>query len=177
MNGVSATVNGITAPIVAISPAQITVQVPYETGLGTAVLGVNNNGHVAAYYFPVTIAAPGMVGFALDPFLGVPVPSAKVGMGIVLEVTGDGDVNPFLATGATPSSSTSSSRLPKPRLPVTVTVGGVAASIAFLGIPPGSIGVTELDITIPAKAPTGLQPIVVTVGGVASPPLNLILTP
>jgi uncharacterized protein (TIGR03437 family) len=177
LNGVSATVNGVTAPVVSISPTQITVQVPYETGLGTAVLGVNNHGQVAAFYFPVGIAAPGIVGFALNPISGASVPSAKAGTALALEITGDGEVNPFLATGATPASSTPASRLPKPRLPVTVTVGGVAAAIGFVGIPPGAIGITELDITVPAKAPTGLQPVVVTVGGVASLPLNLIVTP
>ena len=177
LKGVSATVNGVTAPIVSIAPTQMTVQVPYETGLGPAVLGVNNNGHVTAFYFPVSLAAPGFVGFVLDPFSGASIPSAAVGAAVALEMTGDGEVTPLLATGATPPSSTATSRLPKPRLPVTVTVGGVPASITFLGIPPGSIGVTEIDITIPAKAPKGLQPVVVTVGGVSSPPLNLIITP
>ncbi|HMC59376.1 MAG TPA: hypothetical protein VKJ01_09315, partial [Candidatus Solibacter sp.] len=177
LNGVSATVNGITAPVLSIAPTQITVQVPYETGLGTAVLGVNNHGQVAAFYFPVSIAAPGIVGFTLDPIVGVAVPSARAGAGVALEITGDGDVNPFLATGATPSSGTAAARLPKPRLPVSATVGGLAAAIRFVGIPPGAVGITELDITIPAKTPTGLQPVVVTVGGVASPPLNLIITP
>ena len=177
LNGVSATVNGITAPIVSIAPTQLTLQVPYETGLGTAVLGVNNHGQVASFYFPVDLAAPGVVGFALDPVSGAPVVSAKIGTGLVLEITGDGEVTPFLATGTTPPTGTSTSRLPKPRLPVSVTVGGVAAAISFVGITPGSIGVTELNITIPAKAPTGLQPVVVTVGGVASRPLNLIVTP
>ena len=177
LKGVSATVNGITAPIVSISPVQMTVQVPYETGLGPAVLGVNNNGHATAFYFSVSLAAPGFVGFALDPFYGVPIPSAAAGSAVAFEMTGDGEVTPFLATGATPPSSTASSRLPKPRLPVTVTVGGVPASVTFLGIAPGAIGVTEIDITVPAKAPKGLQPVVVTVGGVASPPLNLIITP
>jgi uncharacterized protein (TIGR03437 family) len=177
LNGVSATVNGITAPVVAIAPTQITVQVPYETGLGTAVLGVNNHGQVAAFSFPVGIAAPGILGFAIDPFSGAFVPSAKAGSPLALEITGDGDVNPFLPTGATPASGTTAARLPKPRLPVTVTIGGVAAAISFVGIPPGAIGITELDITVPAKAPVGLQPVVVTVGGVASPPLTLIVTP
>jgi len=177
LNGVSATVNGVTAPIVAISPVQMSVQVPYETGLGTAVLGVNNNGQTAAFYFPVSLAAPGFVGFALDPNLGVPIPSAKAGTGIVLEMTGDGDVTPFLPTGSSPPAGTAIARLPKPRLPVSVTVGGLTAAISFVGIAPGSIGLTELDITIPAKTPAGIQPVVVTVGGIASPPLNLIVTP
>lgn len=177
LNGVSATVNGITAPIVSISPTQITVQVPYETGLGTAVLGVNNNGQVAAYSFPVSVAAPGIIGFAINPTIGAPVSSVKAGSILVLEITGDGEVSPFLATGATPPSGTAAAKLPKPRLPVSVTVGGVSASVGFVGIPPGSTGVTQLDITVSAKTPTGLQPVVVTVGGIASQPLNLVVTP
>ena len=175
LKGVSATVNGITAPIVAISPSQITVQVPYETGAGNAVLGVNNNGQVAAFYFPVSLAAPGFFGFALDPFSGVPLFSIKAGQPVALLITGDGDVSPFLATGATPPSVISLSLLPKPRLPVSVTVGGVAAKVSFAGITPGSFGVTEIDITVPSTVPPGSQPVVVTVGGIASPPLSLII--
>lgn len=177
LNGVAATVNGITAPIVAISPSQITVQVPYETGAGNAVLGVNNNGQVAAFYFPVSLAAPGFFGFAIDPFSGVPLFSIKAGQPVALLITGDGEVSPFLATGATPSSIAAASQLPKPRLPVGVTVGGVAAKVSFIGITPGSVGITELDITVPSTVPPGSQPVVVTVGGIASPPLSLIIVP
>ena len=39
LSGVSATVNGITAPIYFASSGQLNVQVPYETGAGAAVLG------------------------------------------------------------------------------------------------------------------------------------------
>jgi uncharacterized protein (TIGR03437 family) len=175
LKGVAATVNGITAPIVAISPSQITVQVPYETGAGNAVLGVNNNGQVAAFYFPVSLAAPGFFGLAIDPFSGASLFSIKAGQPLALMITGDGEVSPFLATGATPSFIAVASLLPKPRLPVSVTVGGVAAKVSFAGITPGSVGITEIDITVPSTVPPGSQPVVVTVGGIASPPLSLII--
>lgn len=42
--GVSASVNGVPAPLYFVSTGQINIQVPYETGAGNAVLGVNNNG-------------------------------------------------------------------------------------------------------------------------------------
>ena len=58
--GVSATVNGVSAPLYYVSPGQINVQVPYETGAGLAVLGVNNNGQVASFPFTVAPAAPGL---------------------------------------------------------------------------------------------------------------------
>ena len=60
MAGVSATVNGVSAPLYYVSPGQINVQVPYETGTGLAVLGVNNNGQVASFPFTVAPSAPGL---------------------------------------------------------------------------------------------------------------------
>src|SRR5579875_2698258 len=58
LGGVSATVNGITAPLYSIAPDTVAIQIPYETGLGDAVLGINNNGRIASYLFPVQAAAP-----------------------------------------------------------------------------------------------------------------------
>src|SRR5262249_22041173 len=41
LNGVSATVNGIAAPLYFVSDAQVNLQVPYEAGIGPAVLAIN----------------------------------------------------------------------------------------------------------------------------------------
>src|SRR5262249_41288525 len=60
MSGVSATINGVSAPLFSIAPDQLKIQIPYETGAGMAVLGVNNNGQVDSYTFLVTAAAPGI---------------------------------------------------------------------------------------------------------------------
>jgi len=172
--GVSATVNGVTAPFYYVSPGQIDLQIPYETAAGPAILAVNNNGQVAA--FPLTIAstAPGMYGI-WNPS-GLPATTAQPGAVLVAYTTGEGDVTPSLATGATPSSATPVGALPKPRQAVSVSVGGVAASTLFVGIPTGLAGVTQINFTVPANAPLGKQPVVVTVGGVASPPVNLTIT-
>ena len=64
----------------------------------------------------------------------------------------------------------------QPLLPVTLTVGGIPATINTMGIPSWAAGVTQIDFTIPSTAPTGPQPVVVTVGGVASPPVTLNVT-
>ncbi len=53
-----ATVNGLAAPILYVSPTQINIQIPYEVGAGPAVLGVTNNGQVAGYMFTVAPSAP-----------------------------------------------------------------------------------------------------------------------
>ncbi len=88
-------------------------------------------------------------------------------------VTGEGDLTPSTATGSTPASGTSASRLPKPRLPVTVTVGGVNAAVAFAGLQSGTAGVMQVNFTIPATVPLGAQPVVISVGNVPSPPATV----
>lgn len=177
LSGVSAAVNGISAPLYYISPGQINIQVPYETGAGPAVLTVNNNGQVASFPFSVVPAAPGLYASAINNSTGLPVTSAPQGGLLLLFVTGEGDVTPSLATGATPSSSIiDPSKLPHPRMPIEVTIGEVSADVLFAGIPSGVAGLTQIDFTVPAGAPTGPQPVVVTVGGVASPPIILNVT-
>ena len=169
-NGVSATVNGVSAPFYFVSAGQLNIQVPYETSKGTAVVGVNNNGQVTAFSIEVTASAPGI--FASNGSL-VPSASGKPGDVLLAFITGDGDLSPSLATGATPSSTTSIARLPKPKLPLTLTVGGIKADVAFAGVPSGLSGVTQINFTIPLNTPAGVQPVVVNVGGVDSPAVNL----
>jgi uncharacterized protein (TIGR03437 family) len=172
--GVSATVNGVSAPIYYLSPGQINVQVPYETGIGPAILGVNNNGEVASFPFVVAAAAPGLFT-AADGSL-VPSATAQQGQTAVAYITGDGDTTTFLITGESPATGTAISKLPRPKLPVTVTVGGVAATVAFVGIPPGLVGVTQLNFVVPTTVPAGVQPVVVSVGGINTQAGTLTVT-
>ena len=172
--GVSATVNGVSAPLYFISPSQINFQIPYEVSAGPALVAVNNNGAIASFFIDVAVTAPGLYVSAIDNTSGAAVQSAKRGQILLLFMTGEGDATPTLATGATPSSTiTDPTKLPHPRLPVVVTVGGVPANVLFAGIPNGVAGLTQVDITMPAETPSGAQPVVVTVGGVASQPITL----
>jgi len=160
---VSATVNGISAPLYFVSPGQVNLQIPYEAGAGPAVLAINNNGQIAHFPLRISVTAPG-IATAPNGTLG----NGRQGQISTIYITGDGDVTPSLATGATSENGTPASRLPKPRQPVVVTVGGVEAPLVFWGIPTWGAGVTQVNFTVPTGAPTGPQPLVVTVGGVAS---------
>jgi uncharacterized protein (TIGR03437 family) len=172
--GVSATVNGIAAPLYYVSANQLNIQVPYETGAGPAVVGVNNNGSIAGFQFQVTATAPAIVADAN----GNVNPSSTVAQGKVatLYMTGDGDVTPALATGASPLTGTPPASLPHPRSPVTVTVGGTQAFLQFIGIVPGVVGLTQVNFIVPSSVAAGSQPVVVNVGGVASPAVNIAVT-
>jgi uncharacterized protein (TIGR03437 family) len=165
------TVNGISAPLYAAAPGQLKVQIPYEAGSGAAAVAVNNNGKVA--YFPVILktAAPGIFTSASGALSANA--TGKQGQTIVAYVTGEGDLNPSTPTGATPASGTAASRLPKPRLPVAVTVGGVAATVTFAGLQSGTAGLMQVNFTIPATVALGVQPVVVSVGGVLSAPATV----
>jgi uncharacterized protein (TIGR03437 family) len=171
--GVSATVNGVTAPLYFVSSSQLNIQIPYETSAGPAVVGVNNNGRTASFLFPVGPVAPGIFATLDEARRLVPSGSGKPGDVLSMYITGDGDLTPSTATGAAPAAGTAVSRLPKPRLPVTVTVGGVKAEVAFVGVPFGLVGVTQINFTIPADAAPGVQAVVVNVGGVDSAAVNL----
>ena len=54
-----------------------------------------------------------------------------------------------------------------------VTVAGINAPLAFVGVPSGLTGVTQINFVVPPGVPSGTQNVVVTVGGVASPPVSL----
>jgi len=173
MQGVSATVNGVTAPLYYVSPTQVNLQIPYGTANGPATLSLTGSGGTATFPFTVQANAPGI--FAGSGAL-VPYSTGKPGDTLLAFISGEGAVSPAIATGATPSPTTPYTQLPMPIAAVSVTVGGVNAPIAFVGIPSGLAGATQINFVIPPTAPLGLQPVVVTVGGVSSPAVLLTVT-
>jgi uncharacterized protein (TIGR03437 family) len=167
--GSSAAINGVAAPYYYASFGQANIQIPYETAPGDAVLTITGwIGQSFNYAFKVQPAAPGIF---VDARNGAPVPSetGSPGQEVLLFITGEGLVTPALATGASPAPGTPLADLPKPKLPVTVTVANIEAQIAFIGIVPGIVGATQINYIIPANAPAGVQQVVVFVGGVPSP--------
>jgi uncharacterized protein (TIGR03437 family) len=175
IGGVSATVNGIPAPIYYVLNSQIVIQVPYETPAGTALLAVNENGRVATYFFNVYPSIPGIFVDSNNQL--VPTGTAKRGASLAFFMTGEGDVTGGLATGAAPSTTIPVSQLPAPRGQFSLTVGGIAVTPLFVGIPYGLVGVTQVNFTVPATAPTGLQNVVVNVGGNKSVAAKINITP
>ncbi len=153
--------NGVSAPIYSWGNGEVDLQVPYETSPGTAVLALTYQGEMLWQEFPVMIAAPGIF----------PVSQVVRGLPAAIYITGDGDVTPTLVTGSSPSRSGDPSRLPKPRLPLTVTLAGTRAPVVFYGVI--AAGITQINFNVPPDAPLGPQPIVVTVGAMSSLLVNV----
>jgi uncharacterized protein (TIGR03437 family) len=174
ISGVAVLVNGIAAPLYYVSASQLNVQIPYETTThGPVTLSVNNNGQVATQSFQVTPAAPGIFTDATGAL--VPTPTGAPGQEIAFYITGAGAVSPAVSTGAAPAASTTLANLPVPVQTTTVTIGGATATIDFIAIPSGLVGVTQVNVQVPSGIASGAQAVVVTVGGVASAPATITI--
>ena len=175
LGNVTAAINGVPTPVLYVSPGQLNVQVPYWVGAGPAVLGVNNDGRIAGYQFSISPSAPGI----LTDGKGVILPTSTAAQGglATLYVTGTGEVNvSSLESGFAPTVGTTVPNLPRPVLPLSVTVDGTQALVQFSGSTPGVIGMTQVNIIVPSSTAPGSRPVVVTVGGASSPAANLDVT-
>jgi uncharacterized protein (TIGR03437 family) len=170
--GVSATVNGSWAPVLYASPNQLNIQVPYEAGAGPALLSINSSGQTAGFQFDIAPSAPGIFSDGAGNL--APKSTATAGGNATFFVNGAGDGSPLPYTGFWGTGAPAT--LPKPILPLSVTVGGVSAFLQFFGMPTGTLGTTQVNFIVPSSLAPGVYPVVVTVGGVSSPPVNLTVT-
>jgi uncharacterized protein (TIGR03437 family) len=170
--GVRVLINGIPAPLIFVSGAQLSGIVPYgvEVDLEWSELGqqffpaalsfleIESNGvRSEPYRFSIYEAAPGI--FSLD--------SSGRGPGAILNQDGsvNGALNPaapgsdivFYATGEgvtdppSEDGKIAGAVLPKPTLPVTVKIGGIEAEVLYAGAAPGlTAGVMQVNARIPA---------------------------
>jgi len=166
-SGTSVTINGIAAPLLYVSATQINLQIPYEVAAGNALLVVKSGGQTASVSLAIEAAGPGIfVDYRNGNIL--PNESAAGGSMIGFYVTGVGLVTPTEATGNVPPAGAT----PEPNLPVTVTIGGIAVTPVYVGIPSWSVGVLQINVTVPSSL-TGYQAVVVNIGGVQSAPALL----
>ena len=157
------------APLYYVGPNQVNLQIPYEV-TGTVDLELGNPYQYYDYFFTVSSSAPGIYTYLDGTGDVTPTRTGSAGQSATMYVTGVGAISPVVADGAAPLAAT-----PKPRQSLTVTVGGIAATTSYVGIPSWSVGVVQINFNIPSNVPSGRQPVVVTVGTVASPPAYLTI--
>src|SRR5437870_3879372 len=87
----------------------------------------------------------------------------KPGDTIVLYGTGFGPTDPVVPSGQVPDGAAGLTT------PVTITMGGVAATVTFAGLAPPFPQLYQFNVQVPDGLADGDQPVAVEIGGVASP--------
>ena len=166
------------APLIYASFNQISAVVPYDVaGKETVQVQVEN---MVARSLPINLAVEDSVpalftadssGKGAVAALNQDIransesnPAAK-GSIVVLYATGAGKMDPPLADGTLASLDP----LPKPVLPVRVSIGGQPAEILYAGAAPQLVsGVLQVNARIPDVVSSGAVPIILTVGNISS---------
>jgi uncharacterized protein (TIGR03437 family) len=190
LDGVSVTVNGIPAPILAVANVtgqeQINLQVPYDfsqtaPGEEAVPMVVNTTlyGNSLPTYAQCSLASQGgTIGAGADPGIATTdgtngaiqhgadyslvtsANPAEPGEVLVLYAVGLGAVTPAVASGAAAPASPVS----RTQIPTSVTVGGVAATVLFSGLTPGYVGPYQINFQLASKTPAGDDDLIVTSG-------------
>ena len=169
------TVNGTPAPLFYVSPGQIDAQMPWEIPSGAVASVVVKNGtatsNAAAVYVPAT-GTPGISVYSTDRAVvtnadgsvNSPTSPASVGDEVVAWFTGGG---PVQATGPLVTGSPAPNGLSWVTGPYAVTVGDVQATVDYIGLTPGSVGLYQVNFVIPPVA-KGTYPLEINIAGQVS---------
>ena len=175
----SVTINGIAAPIFYASAGATSVIVPYEVSgaaMASVVVTYKNNTS-STFTIPVAPTAPGLftvsetgsgaaVAINFDGTLNSTTNPSPRSFPVLLYATGEGQTDPTGSDGAVAGGEF----VKTPFAPVSLTIGGQAASVVYAGSSVGSLaGVMVVEAIVPAGAAAGAAvQVVLTVGGVAS---------
>ena len=171
LNGTSVTIGGKNAAILYVGPGQINAQVPSDVAAGQQPVVVKNAvGASTALTVTVAPAAPAIFFAPVAAVLknadfslvGASNP-AKAGDVLLVYATGLGATSAALPTGTlVPATTTANTTVP-----VTATIGGKSATVAYAIASPGFAGLYQVAVTVPSGV-SGLSEIVLTQGTVNS---------
>lgn len=165
-SGVTVTFDGAAAELLYVSAGQVGVIVPVSISgkSSTAVQVSYGNQPSAAISMAVRPTSPGI--FTAN--------SSGSGPGAIINQTGavnspatpaaKGSIVAIYLTGAGITSSSGAIAAP-----VSITIGGQPAMVAYAGVAPASVqGLYQVNAAIPANVSSTEAPVLVTIGGVAS---------
>jgi uncharacterized protein (TIGR03437 family) len=189
LDNISVTINGKPAYVWYLSPGQLNVQAPEDSATGNVAITVNNcTTASAAFMFKRQSLAPGLLApsnyaangtqylvafFASDgayvlntsvgASFGVNSRPVKPGDQVYTYGIGFGDVTPSILPGVIAGQSNALVN------PVTIKFGTTAATVAYQGLTPSSVGLYQFNFTVPSPLANGDYQINVTQNGVAVP--------
>jgi uncharacterized protein (TIGR03437 family) len=167
----------LAAPLSSVGPSQVSLQVPWETPLGTqriAVRTTDTGELIASGNFAVAAASPELFsGGDKNAFQAIlnqdnsaNSSSNPAARGTVINIfgTGQGPVSPPVPDGnpgpepaastiAVPTSDGNACLNQQPS--ICVAIGAVFGEVQFSGLAPGVVGIWQITVKIPLTAPTG----------------------
>jgi uncharacterized protein (TIGR03437 family) len=177
MGGVSVTIDGKPGYLWFVSPGQINLQVPDDDATGNVNVVVTTPAGAFTSKIALGPASPSLSlldakhvaaltpgkdgGYDIVgpsgafPYATHPVPA---GAALVLYGVGFGPTDPAVKAGQAVSAAAATVN------PVSVTIGGINASVAFSGIV--EAGLYQINVTVPVGVPAGDQPVVASVSGI-----------
>jgi uncharacterized protein (TIGR03437 family) len=171
--------DGVPAPVLYTSSGRVAVVAPYYLYWKDSV-GVQveyNRIRSAVVTVPLVASSPGLFtadssgkgqGLVLnqDYSLNTPANPALRGSNVILFAAGGGQTDPAGVDGLLANNV-----YPVPRLPVSVLIGGITATVVSAAAAPTLIaGVMQINVQVPANAPAGASvPIQISIGSGTSP--------
>jgi uncharacterized protein (TIGR03437 family) len=146
-------VNGVRAPIAAVSGNQATIQFPWDIPVGTAhIVAILGGQPGNSLDVPVAAASPGILVIAHGD--GTPVSAnqaANAGETLTIWTLGLGDAGAYFDPGvpATPGLMFDTVNIP------TVTIAGNPVPVDFSGLAPGFVGLYQVNVVVPVGVPPG----------------------
>jgi uncharacterized protein (TIGR03437 family) len=180
LGGTSVTIDGQSAFMNYVSPAQLNVQAPNPSTSGNVTVTVSNGSGSSSATVAMTPTMPGVFTTASNYVLAVRpsdgaiingdgsalagyTTAAAAKPGDVLEIfaTGLGATSPAVAPGLVFSGAYATAAAP------AVSIGGQPATVLYSGLI--GAGLYQLNITVPGTLAAGTYPVVVTQSSVSSP--------
>jgi len=187
--GTTLTVAGLSMPLLYSSGGQVNALLPFGVPVNTPVQVIATNGAQISVPEEIQIASaqPGVFTVdgsgknqghiyvaALDgsAHLAGPNSPARSGDVLVMYCAGLGPVNVAVADGA----ASPFSPIAFATNPVSVSIGGINAQVAFAGLTPGFAGLYQINTVVPAGVLAGDRVLVtVTSGTQTSPPVTIVV--
>lgn len=178
MQGVSVKANGVSLPLLYVSPGQINVECPDSSPGQSLSLTVERDGLASA---PVQVAqkfaVPGIFSLdssgkgqgailigntdqlAMPATFGIPSRPVVPGEYVSIFATGLGPVTGYVAPGAAAVADEAALIAP-----IQVTIGGIPADVSYAGLAPGWVGLYQVNARVPdSVAPGDAVPVVIKI--------------
>ena len=172
LGGVSVDVAGVKAPVLAVAPDRVLIQVPWEVPCGPASVVVHDSGRATnAISAEIAPSSPGIfVATHADGQAVLASSPAEAGEAIVLYATGLGDTSEVQTTGESASGTGAVFENT-----VGVLLAGMPVRVLWAGLTPGFVGLQQVNIELPAMVSPGNAALQLTMYDNLGPPYELPL--